>query len=746
MMTFSFKSLLAPAGLSKDGNRSRSAHSIHRWFVRAGKASALAACLLAAPPWCAWADEPIPEVPITIAVPTESSVEQLVDLLSSQAASERKTAVEKLGRLGTAARPAVPELLKALSDHDPLVRASAARAVWDIDQRSAEAVPVLVNLLGSQSQDERELAAYFLGPMGAAAKPAAPALRQMMGENDVLLRIHAAEALTQIEPAESAPVDVLLEAMQHSDAEVRSLAAMAISNVAPIHAEKVVPILTSALVDSDSGVRASVEVALPNFNLDVAHSGQAFPAKEGLGSATSSDTTWPTEGNTSPFAQASPMSNELAQAVGELSSADALARKSALERIGWMGQNAKPALAHVSACLKDSDPEVRAYAAKTLCEVDPASTALAVGTLQEMLDSTVPGVRPLAAFYLGYIGPEARAALPTMKRALANSESTEQLQIAEAVARINPEDRDAVTVLIGGLRDPDSQVRFQAAYALGEVSPVHAQAVVPELATAMKDQSEQVRQAAELALASFAPAKKGVPAMNASIQTVKEPASSPVDELVASPVDELVAAPVDELAASPEEPAVEMPVQEIAETVVAPEPIGTASISQPPENKLGLGDDYRPIYDLNVSIAPQLRDEEGKLLQLPTNYGAAWLQEVGSLHQPIGESRPWALQSVQYAASGFVHRPLYFEEINLERYGHNFGPCIQPFVSAGAFFGRAPLLPYMMVADPPHDYQYSLGYYRPGDCVPFRHQHLPWSTKGALVQAGLVTGGFFAIY
>lgn len=737
MMTFTFNSQMAPARPSKDGSRSRPGISFHRWFTRAGRASALAACLMtAAPPWCAWADAPTPDVPIAIENPSDARVEHLVQKLSSQDASERKSAVERLARLGDAARLAVPELLKTLRDEDPLVRASAARAVWDIDHRAEDAVPVLVELLGSEGNSHRELAAYFLGPMGSSAKPAVPALREMISDRDVSLRIHAAEALAQIEPTDHDAVNVLLDAMRDSEAEVRSLAAMAMSNVAPIHAEKVVPVLTAALVDPDSGVRASVEMALPNFNLGVARSRQSFPAEEDAVAAID-DSVWPTAENISPFHQAgepaatrpeTAVATELEQAIADLSNADVTVRKNALERLGWMGSDARPALGNVQTCLNDSHPEVRAYAAKTLCEVDGDSTPMAVATLQEMVDSTVPGVRALAAFYLGYIGPEASGALPTLKRALANSVSTEQLQIAEAVARIHPQDQDAVTVLIGGLRDPESQVRFHAAYALGEVSPIHANVVVPELATAMRDQSPEVRQAAELALASFVPAQQGVPAMTASVESLQEPSSHAGEGIPA----QLVSSP-------------NVLLEGIADTALGMPP-GVAHMAQPPVNNLGLGDDYKPIYAVNVSIAPKLRDEEGKLLPLPTNFGAAWLQEVGSVHHPIGESRPWPVQSVQYAASGFCHRPLYFEEINLERYGHNFGPCVQPFVSAAAFFGRAPLLPYMMVADNPHECQYTLGHYRPGSCAPFRHQHLPWSTHGFLVQAGIVTGGFFAIY
>ena len=51
----------------------------------------------------------------------------------------------------------------------------------------------------------------------------------------------------------------------------------------------------------------------------------------------------------------------------------------------------------------------------------------------------------------------------------------------------------------------------------------------------------------------------------------------------------------------------------------------------------------------------------------------------------------------------FSHRPLYFEDANLERCGNSQGPHVQPFVSAGHFFGTVPLLPWWIATRPPHE-------------------------------------------
>ncbi len=43
------------------------------------------------------------------------------------------------------------------------------------------------------------------------------------------------------------------------------------------------------------------------------------------------------------------------------------------------------------------------------------------------------------------------------------------------------------------------------------------------------------------------------------------------------------------------------------------------------------------------------------------------------------------------------HDPLYFEEIALERYGDVCNSHLQPFISAGHFFGTLPLVPFKYV-------------------------------------------------
>lgn len=99
----------------------------------------------------------------------------------------------------------------------------------------------------------------------------------------------------------------------------------------------------------------------------------------------------------------------------------------------------------------------------------------------------------------------------------------------------------------------------------------------------------------------------------------------------------------------------------------------------------------------------------------------------------------------QWEPSNFYHYPLYFEDAALERYGHTYSPCIQPMVSIAKFGGQFIFLPYQMTLDPACCPKYVLGWYRPGECAPKLHYQPPLNAKAAAVEAGVITGLFFAI-
>lgn len=86
---------------------------------------------------------------------------------------------------------------------------------------------------------------------------------------------------------------------------------------------------------------------------------------------------------------------------------------------------------------------------------------------------------------------------------------------------------------------------------------------------------------------------------------------------------------------------------------------------------------------------------------------------------------PWENRIYTWSAPHFYHQPLYFQQINLERYGVGSRPIVAPIQSAAHFYGSMALWPAKMIWNWPTESVYSLGHQRPGDCV--NYQRCTWS-------------------
>ncbi|MEO2046763.1 MAG: hypothetical protein ABGX16_09350 [Pirellulales bacterium] len=102
--------------------------------------------------------------------------------------------------------------------------------------------------------------------------------------------------------------------------------------------------------------------------------------------------------------------------------------------------------------------------------------------------------------------------------------------------------------------------------------------------------------------------------------------------------------------------------------------------------------------------------------------------------------RSWPHATYLWKASGLCHKPLYFEQVQLERYGHSWGPYLQPLVSGAHFFATVPILPYKMGLKTPTECVYSLGYYRPGSCAPYLLDPVPFTWRAAMFETAFIGG------
>jgi HEAT repeat protein len=102
-----------------------------------------------------------------------------------------------LGKLGPAAKGAVPDLIKLMMSVQD--RDAARAAVREIDAVDASAVPILIEALESEERFTRFIAIFLLKKLGPQAKDALPALKKLTTGESRRLRESVEETIRAIE-------------------------------------------------------------------------------------------------------------------------------------------------------------------------------------------------------------------------------------------------------------------------------------------------------------------------------------------------------------------------------------------------------------------------------------------------------------------------------------------------------------------------------------------------------------------
>lgn len=150
-------------------------------------------------------------------------------------------------------------------------------------------------------------------------------------------------------------------------------------------------------------------------------------------------------------------------------------------------------------------------------------------------------------------------------------------------------------------------------------------------------------------------------------------------------------------------------------------------------------DQIDPFSDYDAGIAPKVIQGE---ISLPADANMA--TAGGAVPQPY-TGRLYPEMLFNWEASNLAYNPLYFQDVQLERYGHTHHPVLQPFASVGLFASQLVALPYQMSLHPISRREYALGYYRPGDPAPRIYYQPPLNGKAAAVQAAATVGAVFLI-
>lgn len=144
----------------------------------------------------------------------------------------------------------------------------------------------------------------------------------------------------------------------------------------------------------------------------------------------------------------------------------------------------------------------------------------------------------------------------------------------------------------------------------------------------------------------------------------------------------------------------------------------------------------KPISRLTIHAAPPAQTNGNG--DMPEDAASARFAALPEAHDQ--SQRPWFEPAVMWRPSGeLAHRPVYFEETNLERHGR--APRhLQPVISATRFVGTIVAMPYLMVADPPNVSRYHWDPYPAGRHAPRVRELPPFKPSAGAVEAGIVTG------
>ena len=272
----------------------------------------------------------------------------------------RHEVVTVLGRVGTAAAPAIPELTPLLARGVPdVVREAAATALGNIGRAARSAVPELLDMLTPDCRVP--LAASVvraLGEIGCADQRVRSTLLSLWGlpirwENS---RFQVAIALCKLRVEAPGLIETLTSTLVGPAKLPARLAAAEALSWCGKESPGVVPALLVAMHDEDEQARAIATVALKRLRLSTTQATQICCEQLDLCAVAS------TALRKSGAAAIPPL-------IEALRVPSATAREKAAQTLGAIGEPAAPAAEALQATLKDSQAPVRLAAAKALWSI-----------------------------------------------------------------------------------------------------------------------------------------------------------------------------------------------------------------------------------------------------------------------------------------------------------------------------------------------------------------------------------------
>lgn len=339
------------------------------------------------------------------------SLSELIAALSDKDFQVRIRAVDFLGLIGPAAKPAVPALLDALNEER--LRELVLNSLGNIGVGAEEAIPALIKAIAEYASACRWYAAEALAKIGEAA---VSALKEATASENMYLRIWSNAALAYNEGPDSPHLRYLVGPMNSENKRMSEEALRAMKMLGR-KSEPLVPDLIEAMKDPKISHDLVAEV------LTQIGQGAKSAVPELLERLASKK-------YNERFSMSYPI--EAIRAIGAIG-----------------GREAKSAVPLLIQALNADD-------------TSDAFTA-----------SQQPRIRAEAAKTLGKIGPGAGPAIPSLVNALGDEDKWVRRNAAEAIGSIDPTNLEAVPALVEAIKDESGRVRVAVAQTLLKFGPVN---------------------------------------------------------------------------------------------------------------------------------------------------------------------------------------------------------------------------------------------------------------------------------
>jgi len=369
-----------------------------------------------------------------------------------------------VNQIGPEAKDAVPEVTQVLADKRPEVRREAILALAEIGEAAAPAVPQIVKTLDDEF--DRLPATFALGRIGKANADAEATIRKNVESTDPMLSTVSIWALARLHPEDKKLVreatERLCEGLKSKEERVRAACARGLADLKP-GPDIMLPLMEKALEGADENVVREALGALAGFAspavvpklIDALKYEGTRPyviyilGEQGAAAKPAVEALIKLLDDKNPAVQ-----HEVPMALGKIGP-DAKAAVPALAKalqeregtvcygivfaLGRIGRDAKEAAPALMKTLESKDESLSMLSAWALAQMHPLNDKLAakvVAVLVRALAEPSPKFRHGAAEALKQLGPQAKAAIPALKKALKDEDLSVREMSAQALKAI----------------------------------------------------------------------------------------------------------------------------------------------------------------------------------------------------------------------------------------------------------------------------------------------------------------------